>query len=206
MVRDDFDEALRALDPPPLPWFEDHVAPSVEGSGSASGRTSSISGSSRLQSHIAGLHITLPPSNERGRGRSYSTSSSSSSSGSSSASSSPTSPHYPHTPRKHRHERQFRKIHLPTLKHLEVHASTSNASRSDLALKSSPKSPTPQSIVRFLYLFSTPSIQTLAIRGLDRDGWLVVAGMLGLPADARLKPGTSGTFPFLTTLTIELDS
>ncbi|TEB31582.1 hypothetical protein FA13DRAFT_333551 [Coprinellus micaceus] len=207
VVRDDFDEALRTLDPPPLPWFEEHVAPSIEGSGSASGRTSSISGSSRLQGHIAGLHITLPPSNERGRGRAYSTSSSSSSSGSSSASSSPTSPHHPHSPRKHRHERQFRKIHLPTLKRLEVHAFTSNASRSNLAVKPSPAaSSTPQSIARFLYLFSTPSIHTLAISGLDRDGWLVVAGMLGLPADTRVRAGASGTFPLLATLMIELDS
>jgi hypothetical protein len=208
VVRDDLDEALRTLDPPPLPWVEDRVAPSIEGSGSASGRTSSISGSSRLQSHLAGLHITLPPPNERGRGSSYSTSSSSSSSSeSSSASSSPTSPHYPDSSRKHRHERQFRKIHLPTLKHLEVHAFTSNASRSNLALKPSPAaSSTPQSTARFLYLFSTLSIHTLAVSGLNRDGWLVVAGMLGLPADARLRPGASGTFPLLTTLTIELDS
>ncbi|KAF6746938.1 hypothetical protein DFP72DRAFT_921616 [Ephemerocybe angulata] len=98
---DDFDEAVRSIDPPPMPYFDEPASPlpphspfstgSTGSNSNASGQTPSSSSTSpasgRFPSHIAGLHLTLPPSSHhgqgRGRGRSQSTSSSTSSGSSS---------------------------------------------------------------------------------------------------------------------------
>lgn len=267
VVRDDFDEALRSIDPPPMPYFDEPASPlpphspfstgSTGSNSNASGQTPSSSSTSpasgRFPSHITGLHLTLPPSSNhgqgRGRGRSQSTSSSTSS-GSSSTSSSPTSPYYQHHQAHGRHrraQREFRKINLPFLKKLELHSFNANgglrSSRSNLALQSasSPSSkgakagglgggPAPSAMARFLYLLSSPDIQTLALSGLSFDEWAGIADMLGLSSDVRqFKWGASvgnrsrggsdqgvsygildrenykgRTFPFLTSLEVDL--
>ncbi|KAJ3543567.1 hypothetical protein NMY22_g3097 [Coprinellus aureogranulatus] len=239
VVRDDFEEVLRTLDPPPLPHIEHHPDLPSRSTGtsiSASGRTSlatSTSTSTRIHGHLAGLNITLPASTSQGeRGRRSQSTSSSSSSRSSSSSSSPNSSTYPRhqgNDRKHRSEREFRKIHLPGLKHLEVHAFNSSGSRSSLFKSHSSSAPAhsrnatgvgvepppPPPVARFLQLLSVPSIHTLGIMGVDRDEWPAVAGVLGLPVHvakaAKGSPGKVGTppggpgrvYPFLTTLAVE---
>lgn len=231
VVRDDLEEALRALNPPPLPYFEgidedgpdsphNHpprtpdspelsVASGSTGRSSGSGR--SVSSRSPASGYIEGLHLTLPPathyhsqppSGRGSRGRSNSTSSSSSGS-----SSPPTSPYYQqfarvHRPHRPRQERQFRKIEMPFLKHLEVHAYNPSTAagagrRSSIASRGSGsgreatsrgsnsinEAPEHTSFARFLYLFATPSLRTLAISGLGYDQWIDIAEMLGLPRD-----------------------
>lgn len=208
VVRDEFEEVMRAVDPPSSPM--------------------SFSSARKVDmSHIASLGLILPPSPARhGRRRAASASSSSGrSSASSSAASSPTSPYYQQFERQVRgtpvvksQREAFRKIRMGRLKTLEVDAFprgsgtrwprsadslgiqevfAGGAARADVRQ--------PHALVRFLYLFDAPGLEKLRVGGLNRGEWEMTANVLGLPrTPERFEPSVRGHF-ISSFMTLEVD-